>query len=226
MPSWNEKSHVTPTININLEQCTRGRCGPDPFGTFRHDSDTCAATPVLIPLPLDAFRSVTFTVRLGECICPANGGVGAASWNPPPECVPSCPARPIRVTCSISGTTWESSEASEVTDIDIPEHLISADVIDPIANACGARWALVKALVLGLSTTPALSHHPELVAQRDAVYAAIAGMALADAARTQAWIALPLELRKGPGPTSLAGEVLERYVARLIEQVGILGVEP
>lgn len=206
-----------PTINVNLKPCMH----PHMLSTYTPDEFPNA--PVLVPLPLDKWRSVTFTVRLGECI-----DAGRSAGSPIPRaCAPDgvhherCPARPIRVSCSISGKTWEESEVDEVEVHHDGRETSPAELL----RACRDRWALVKALVLNQSIGPSYTMVDgvrPLAIQRDAVYAAIADMARADVTRTQAWLALPLELRQDPGPTSLAGEVLERYVERLIEQVGAL----
>jgi hypothetical protein len=143
-----------------------------------------------------------------------------------------CPARPVRVSCSITGETWE---ASEVTDVEVypRETLVMVSTYDVprILAACRARWAGVKALVLGLSTTPALSHCQGLVAQRDEVYAGLADLAQLErgACNAQQRVegAFPYHRfhRVGGGdhhaaPPSHAR--LAAYVDFLVEQVGAL----
>jgi hypothetical protein len=131
----------TPTINVNLAKCA---CGCPVFPNT-HTAD-CPGKPVDIPLPLDAVRSVTFTVRLGECstlaLCEVRGGLLQNH-------APQCPAHPIRVTCSISGKTWEESEVMETKYTPVDDVPRGADSWAPlrIADICRDRWALVKALL-------------------------------------------------------------------------------
>jgi hypothetical protein len=91
----------------------------------------------------------------------------------------TCPARPIRVTCSI-GSPDGSWEKSEVTDIECMENLaargLRAGDVMKVDEVCRERWAQMKALVSGMT----VMGHYELSKQRDAVYAALADMARAE----------------------------------------------
>lgn len=236
MPSWNEKPVVIPEINVNLEHQCPSWCPKTHDGS--HDVEhaaSCYARPVLIPCPIP--RSVTFEVALGECVCPANGGRGAASWNPPPACLPTCPARPIRVSCSISGETWAESEA-ENPEVQGREWASGRERLAALA-ACRERWALVKAVLSGIRAasyfterSPLFKRRETLFAQRDAVFAALCEMAQAELA---AWEAqknlvglLPANVpTQSGGHAVLAGRepsayFLAAYVEHLIEQVGVL----
>lgn len=254
MPSWNEKPVTVPTVNVNIKPCNcmRGCAAVSPLGRpcagiyahtgkhyasdideqwsqlisgegARHHESCPKSAPVLIACPIP--RSVTFTVRLGECSCRASMLAGAKVQHRD-----YCPARPIRVSCSISGKTWEESE---VMDVDGPvEQTIP---IPYVTRLCRERWALVKALVLGLPRTfdtaqwtPTVSPFFE---QRDAVYAALSDMALAEDAAFKAQDhihsaihdPLPLEPYHNELPEDRpSARMLERYVAHLIEQVGVL----
>jgi hypothetical protein len=274
MPGWNVKPHVTPTVNVNLKPCDCGARRP----SSPNDSDWgdkhrlgCAQTPVLIPLPLDAFRSVTFTVRLGgqevtAVVWERESGEdsaphlrGADGWTRcgvsihdvgRPQDIPlgnleaplcgrcdrlrgvdasySNPSTPIRVSCSISGKTWEESEAMDVETRDETRHP-SAPRYYRALSAAQDRWALVKALVTGHmrggALTPPLG--PEtLFVQRDAVYAALCEMARAEMTIQNTEQACAKHLpradvkRIGPSP---AASWLAAYVERLIERVSVLG---
>lgn len=199
---------MTPTINVNLSQCecriARAAAAARGPASDRHWG-TCPAAPILIPCPIP--RSVTFEVALE---CKEHGG----------RCQH---AAPIRVTCSISGKTWEESEVTDILDPGIT----SADMF----RACRDRWALVKALVLGGNHDPE-SHPYEarvLFNQRDAVFAALAVQArlevemLEAQQRTVAAIASPRlttgETRPEDRPSAQA---LAVYVERLVEQISVL----
>jgi hypothetical protein len=93
-------------------------------------------------------------------------------------------------------------------------------------DICRARWALVKALVLGRDDVEStdeeiLRSWDRLFAQRDAVYAALADMARAEDAKWMANAQLPERFRLFEGargaPTALA-----RYVEHLLEQVEVM----
>lgn len=188
--------------------------------------------PVLIPCPLP--RSVTFTVRLGECLkaCSPRGFT--------PGHISGCPGQLIRVSGSISGKTWEESE---VTDLDVPGRLAGTNAGADLWRAFRERWALVKALVLGhtawdYTMSPAkaipLATITAMLAQRDAVYAALADMALAERAAEPAHAAIDellpasLQCRNGlnrlsPPPHARPSATwLAAYIEHLIEQVGVL----
>jgi hypothetical protein len=154
----------------------------------------------------------------------------------------TCPARPIRVSCSIRpGPTGREWAESEVSDVDWqtrnergdwnPSPMSPAEREAALA-ACRDRWALVKALVLGqvpMDTHGALTH-PVLTQQRDTVFGALAEMAKATEARTEKH----RDLFKAMGDTGVswstsirvspsdAADALGAYVERLIEQAGVL----
>jgi hypothetical protein len=226
MPSWNEKAHVTPTVNVNLY-------------TYCGDGIHCRhAGHGSVPIPCPIPRSVTFTVRLGECTCQhvreIRGGRHADDR----------PARPIRVACSISGKTWEGSEVDGLIE---PHRLafgiapIDDEVIERLTEIARERWALVKALLTGGIYTLSARFPPDAVdaihrlhMQRDAVYSALADMARAEeaavAAQHRCDEALGVFPHIGPDHRTLPQERpsaarAAAYVERLIEQVSVLGVE-
>lgn len=182
--------------------------------------------PVLVPLPLESWRRVKMTVRLGKCICEAFTKTGLHH----PRCHR---AHPIEVTCLIGGKDWASSE---VIDAEIPRpgggSLFTAFPGD--LAPLRARWALVKALVLG--STEIRWYVPAtraLFEQRDVVFAALCEMARAERSAHAAFLALPMDLRKSsiiyraagsaasgsPEARHSSAVILEHYVERLIEQV-------
>lgn len=203
-----------PAVNVNIRST---HAHPERANPAFCDSD-CA--PVLIPCPIP--RSLTFTVRLGDCSGRCNGMM----WQNPPFHGADCPGRPIRVSCSILGKTWEESG---VVDVDPP-----GDGYPSILRACRERWALMKALMLGFTrvTLGGVSRQQadKLFVQRDAVYAALADKARveqADDATTRALIkALPsLKARDGDAATAsayLSVRALAHYVEHLVEQIGVL----
>ena len=224
MPSWNEKPHITPTINVSLPSAPR-------INGFQHPP---AGGPVPIPCPIP--RSATFTVRLGECDCPMSGS--ARGWKVPENFIHAaqCPSRPIRVSCSISGRTWEESEVTDVIDADRNTDIgWSSDEKARVMAACGARWALVKALVLNQSIGPAYTMVDgirPLAIHRDAMYAALAKLERADAAAREAHQEAFKALDKAAVAYSTmtpvgsrAADMFAAYVERLIEQVCVLGGE-
>lgn len=214
-------------VNVNLRRCD---CGAGE----RH-APNCPGEPVLLRLPLESWRSVTLMVRLGECTagCAAPGAARALkergeshhAW---------CPARPIRVSCSISGKDWASSEVAEVEveprSDGYPWRQIDIDTMSQIARW---RWALVTVLVLGFDVRePSAPMVPtQLSSQRDAVYTALCEMARADivACETRERINALLQ-RPAPSPfrqilrepEAQAPDALAAYVERLIGQVGAL----
>lgn len=212
------------TINVNLSKCDDG------LACVSSD-DECPATPVLIPCPIP--RSVTFTVRLGECSGPCRAKLKSVEV---PGHSFDCPARPIRVSCSISKKTWEESEVSEVEILISP---MSIDDRNRIYAACRERWALVKALVLGTAFHAHGAREwrrmEELSKQRDAVYAALAAMAQCERSY---WAAAQAVRKALPGvyvgsdmrvvdPGGEDGEApsarwLASYVERLVEQTEAL----
>jgi hypothetical protein len=229
----------TPVINVNLAQCDKACEQHDPALLPDGGHWTgCAAKPILIPCPIR--RSVTFHVALGECRppkCHQSLAVAGAYGITKPSGIHSteCPARPIRVACSVSGKTWAESEVKDVETRDETWHP-SAPRSYRALSACRARWALVKALVLGeaLSPTYTLSADArKVVEQRDAVFSALADMALAEMSMETAIEAMNSTMYAGPRgtrwapiyevPESKAQDALERYVEHLIEQVSLEG---
>lgn len=224
MPSWNEKAHAVPVVNVNLKPCD---CEPDRL--VGQHWKRCASTPILIPCPIP--RSVTFTVVLWECRCAAEHN--RHDPHPVPH-ASGCPARPIRVTCSIGGGTWAGSEVTTAESIggDVVPHF---KFNDPILIACRARWALVKALVLGRTFDPNEWDNPEtirgLLTQRDAVFLALAKVAgrERDLFDAQGEYTSAMDEHHYPDwhrdPESYempSQKMLILYVERLIEQVGAL----
>lgn len=209
----------TPTINVNIAVC---HCGPDPHCTHHNK-------PLHLPCPIP--RSVTFVV-LGKCAC---------ATTPGPMLLPrtvglveeahgrDCPARPVKVSCSISGATWEESHISAWET----EDGIGLNTTEE-ARAADERWALVKALVLEQDEEWRKDPRSEgwnLQPQRDAVYAALADMAraeeaalkaqkMADDAFSSARYAKVGDSDHRAAPPSV--NRLRRYVEHLIEQVGVL----
>jgi hypothetical protein len=227
MPSWNEKAHVIPTINVNRLPCNSPCEHYTPRPASGH-GENCSAKPVPVPCPIP--RSVTFTVRPGGCECVINGPFRPLGYQHGPE----CPARPIKVVCYISGGTWEESEVAETEHAPVDDVPHGADSWAPlrIADACRARWALVKRVVLGVPEAEAYMKWPvglTLYAQRDAVFSALAEQArleeamLAAQERTVKAIASP---RLTTGPSDLeqrpSAQAMTVFVERLIEQVGVM----
>lgn len=214
-----------PSINVNIrEQSCSPRCH---FGLkFRTHNNGCPRSPILLPCRLPPSFAIDVVLSPG-CYC-ERLGIGAE-----PRHVPNCPSRPIRVACEISGSAWEDSDISDVEPVqgqDFPD----ANKSDASAVAFGharERWALLKALITG--GRPALSTDPSyrLTEQRDAMYAAIADMARAEDAASEAQdrahVALGDDLRLKPhhnieAPDRPSTYMLERYVERVIELVGEL----
>ena len=234
---------MSSTINVNLRQCVcfgnYANIGatPETVKPVEHNEPCRDGSPVLIPLPLDVFRSATFTVALGECMGIRPGGClseASREWFKFAERHrQECPARPVQVECSITSPdgTWEKSEVTQV------ERLGGWALQQEEREAmriCRDRLALVKALVLGRPQVQPdgkwLDAPTDLFTQRDAVYAALADMARAEDAAIQAQRTAsgliqafdPERTHRGdPGLRPSAG-FLDRYVERLIEQVGAL----
>lgn len=94
-------------INVNLKPC---RC-VGPRDERKTHWDGCAGAPVVILCPIP--HTVEFEVALGECACPPRNFDVMRNYDG--HVSPTCPARPIRVTCSIGGDgTWAGSEVTEV----------------------------------------------------------------------------------------------------------------
>jgi hypothetical protein len=117
----------------------------------------------------------------------------------------------------------------EVDLDDVHPHALTAAV-----NACRARWALVKALVVGEDPPAAVCGFKmanELRAQRDAVFAALADMARAEEAAFRAQDSVAAHLcgcvYRGAIHTSRredrpSADLLAAYVEHIVEQVGVL----
>jgi hypothetical protein len=185
-----------------------------------------------VNIPCHIPPSFTAEVVLGECTAgcasPSNAralkerGEAHHQW---------CPARPIRVTCSIVSVdgSWEKSEVVSIETGDLTtEQRLAA------MACCRERWALAKALALGHTDLSALLTGPravEFLAQRDAVFAALADMArLEDALLTAQYEVDKLQEHgelPEPDHRSWANfrpstARLAAYVEHLIEQVGAL----
>jgi hypothetical protein len=229
----------TPTINVNLKQCDCWKWHEPALPTHQA---VCAATPVPISCPIQ--RSVSFEVVLGEChntSLPESERMGR-------RCVSSafdvakvehhstCPARPIRVACSISGETWAESEVVLCDGRGEDGREVAFTDASPVFPACRERWALVKALVTGqhVGLPPALAGlRPDiqnLFLQRDAVYTRLASMRRHEEALYAEWLALPDSVKRrcqiAPDAPeyarTFAQDALECYVVGLIERVGAL----
>lgn len=217
-------------INVNMMKCHHSK-GMENDPVHKH---ACLEQPLLIPCPIPP--SVTFQVALGKCDCPGNFGMGKTRKEDI-EHTRSCPARPVSVSCAISGSTWEESEVTDAWPEKNDGFLCSTGETFPLVElACRDLWPLVKALVLGKHkgreefavANPGTPEH--LFAQRDAVYAALCKMAMHEEGLQNAWDEFPMVLRVdahfGPPEKRSSEYVLESYVAHLIEQVGTLGVAP
>jgi len=214
-----------PTVNVNLKPCD---CQWPGERGVPHAA-TCRATPVHVPLPIP--RSVTFQVALGECTCEAM--IGSATHGAGRH-ADACPARPVKISCSISGSTWEESEVTDPEGHGADGRLVGFTMSSPMWQACRALWALVKALVLGwngeavravaVSGGLDLKKIDLMFQQMRTVYAALADMARAEEAHasaySRAWGAMGED--SIPSGRRSAHWVLAHYVDRLIEQVGIL----
>jgi hypothetical protein len=214
---------MTPAINVNMKPCMcAARAHHQSITLTGRHFEECSGSPVLIPCPIP--RSVKFEVVLGGCKTPGACSLPRPMFQATTQHISTCPARPVRVSCSVSGSTWEESYLSFVERSD-------GDAIGPefdrVDSLCRERWALVKALVLRQQgfVAPAPDHIVELHAQRDAVFAALADMVrhekgLEEAAQSAA------KAMGGEGDMSGAvvasAEFLAAYVERLIEQVSVL----
>jgi hypothetical protein len=213
----------TPTINVNLAY--------DPREPHADESQ------ILIPCPIP--RSVTVKVPLGACQCRIAGRRALIEFLGAGDSFPGginawhdfdCPARPVKVSSSISGKTWGESK---VVDVDNPHEndgrwgAGSGDAFRTALSACNDRWALVKALVLGHTDLSQWLTGPkvlELLTQRDSVYAALAELArtedAGDAAAERASRAMGSTAAQSTWPRRSIPRLAE-YVERLIEQVGV-----
>lgn len=203
-------------INVNLAPC---RC-PVPVGSAQHWEEQCAAKPLLLPCPIPP--SFTAKVVLGACLkseCyTAHGDFSRTVHRH------DCPARPVAVSCSTSGSTWEESEVTEIETVGPtgkPREVIAA---------AHARWALAKALVLGHDDLSALLTGPmavDLLTQRDAVFAALVRIERGHLETMGGVNDINTIMRRpafGLAPSAVAVGMLEDYVERLIERVGVIEV--
>lgn len=199
---------MIPTLNVNL------RCVPHEEGKIG------GGVPVLIPCPPP--RTVEMTVRLGECNDMPSCGLREHHTH--------CPARPIRVTCTIGGDTWEESEVTGIAPMDGP----SGDPVGLLLR-CRERWAQIKALATGKAWTSvegftALPRN--LFEQRDAKFAALTKLVLAEqaaiVAQAECDAAFPIDTyvkvpapdhRAEPHPSAVR---LAAFVSHLIATVGAL----
>jgi hypothetical protein len=208
-----------PSVNVNTKRCDCGGASPD----GKHAPD-CPGIPILIPCPIP--RSVTFQVTLGECDCFRSRYVGKERLSH----AVNCPERPANVSCSIYGATWAESDAVQVQYSPSPGRLEWYLPAHPVHATCRARWALVKALVLGHDTLHIARCGPnmiDLTDQRDNVFAALADMDRAEekieAAKHSFFGALHRHGKTIVRTARPSHGMLETYVERLIEQVGVLG---
>jgi hypothetical protein len=232
MPSWSEQPFTVPTINVNSRATHAHPNRSDP----RFCDSDCA--PVLVPCPIP--RSFTAEVRLGRHTC----GVAATFGQHAPE----CPARPVKVSCYTRGATWADAElAGVLSDGDSMDAMRD----DAAWTSCRARWEIVKALVTGKACDCGRSRivnggwehalacgirsiPAALLQQRDAVFAALARTATMEAgvfsAQDDAMRAFlkPIDGFKPDWAMEeklarrVSASILERYVERLVEQVGVL----
>lgn len=225
----------TSAINVNLTPCEYPELHA--AGAFH----TCRGGEVLIPCPIP--RSVTFHVALGKCTCSLRHYADMA----PHQHTRNCPARPIRVTGSVWGKDWAISELSaavpDVTDAWPNERPVTTggELYPELLRIARHRWALVKALVLGHTDLSALLTGPkavQLLTQRDAVFAALADQTRLEQAAFEAYERAmkalgepafypafsPDSFIRAEAARRASAGLLERYVDRLIEQVGVLGV--
>lgn len=198
-------------INVNLRRCT----------CIKNVKDapcvgSCPSLPTSIPCRVPP--SVTFEVVINR------GGCAGFEHCEGGDHDPACSMRPVRVSCSISGTTWEESEVWLMDDFEYPAHF------HYLLNTCRKRWALVKQVLLnpGLLTT-GWPGSVAMYAQRDLVFAALADMARAEEAAygAQARIAEVVGTRVERFHARTAemrpsASWLSAYVMYLIEQVRVL----
>lgn len=211
MPSWNEKPHTTPLINVNLTGCDN-RCMPL-SGAHR---EGCTRGPVLIPCPIP--RTVTLKVALGECTCFQRNYVGREALGHNSD----CPVHPVSVTCTIGGEVWADSA---VVDVECEAmHLPQGPRYTAALDACRARWEIVEALMTGFYPTCDNDVPDALMYQRDAMFAHVCGMYRAEVALASHWsYALKaLGVKHGLEPLTHSQMLLGDYVKRLVEQVGVL----
>lgn len=234
---------MEPTINVNLKPCDCALSSLAPTYPPKPHADHCSAKPGLLTCPLP--DKVELTVRLGRCECAAQyrGVTGFGVSEPQGKHTENCPARHIRVICSIGGDgTWSGSEVAEMEILGGTP--LGIDARNRIHRICRDRWALVKALVLGKfayrDVGDAGPGTPEgLFKQRDVVFANLAEMAQAEQAHREKSMALFEAIRAADHdrehvtnpycyaiawddghPNAEAG--LRSYLSMLIAQVGAL----
>lgn len=223
-----------PTINVNLASCSRHHLPLHREESRYHvlpgtgNLALCEAPPVPVPLSLEPWRSVTMKVRLGECATPLQCIFPHMRGEPRIDHHGTCPALPIEVTCSMRGKTWAESHVCDAeTERGTTLHH------GPLKQSVHERWSLIKALVTG--------EHPDhdtgrwtgptlpLFEHRDAVYAAVCEVARTEASNLAAQERLVSLLdpkramfRPTPEDRRPSAHGLAIYVARLIEQVGVM----
>lgn len=214
---------TTPSININLTQCKSPAHGHPFHGAY------CFANPILIPCPIP--RSVTLEIQLEHepAVCSACDGSGEGQYDGTrcrlcrgrgTEVRREDDINSIRVSCSISGKTWEESWVSDVEVRGIPGRAVQ------FIGPCGERWGFIKSLMLGHSLTDCPEPIHNMRAQRDAVFSALADMARAEETIETAQQSFFGALH-GHGKTIVriarpSHSLMETYVEHLIEQVGML----
>lgn len=199
----------TPTINVNLKPC-RPLC-PFGWGGRTTHAEDCPGAPVVIPCPIP--RSVTFEVRLGECTC-ASDPDDTTHAMPPAVHLSSCRSRPVRVSCSISGKTWEESKVGDIDptgryEIDLPT---ARDDLD-------TRWALVKERLIAPHDGAR-----KCDCDRCLLFSALSDMAQAESVILQRFADIDRVYtnRRRDAFKGHAASELAAYVERMIEQVGVL----
>lgn len=231
---------MTATLNVNLATCACHR--RDSWQDNHIHRPACGGEPITIPCPIPPTFEVV--VRLGECrgFSSSTKRGCSGSWTTPSPSGPvrhehelDCHARPIRVSCSISGKTWAESEVADPEGVGEDGRLVGFTFASPVHAVCFARWALVKALVTGKfahrDVGDAGPGTPEaLFKQRDSVFDALADMVMAEQLALDAqtrFAALEsiarVASRHGLHPEERpSAAMLAEYVAHLIEQVGAI----
>lgn len=223
-----------PTINVNLRPCG---CPVSDHEAVNHYPSCPIANPVPIPLDLAQWRSVTFTVRLGECVCGGHIGRG------PPAIIDrrsvACPGLTTRVACSIRGKTWPEAEISDFMYVD-GRDWANEEEADKALDQCIARWEIVKALVTGKDPRHDVAAHAihtlyrehRLFENRNAVFSEVAEL---DRLEQAAYLAqergvkalgepafLPRNFIRAEPSQRASADLLARWAERMIEQVGVL----
>jgi hypothetical protein len=234
---------MTATINVNLRPCD---CSHRRWLATTCVSD-CASTPILLPCPVPT--SFICVVRLGECRCPTGALLaqrvpGVADCNPRLSALHhlhGCPARPVRVSCSIRsgppGQEWAGSEVGGYVKVHGGHAVeMAIDILERCMAAARALWKIVVALVAGDTEIVAHTHEQRallarLYPQRDAVFSALADMARAECAAWSAQNAAAIAFKFVHTPATFhrtlpadrpSAHYLAAYAEHLIEQVGVL----